>query len=78
MSAPWVSLQYNIYKNFLKLATFKISIPQVAKMAKINADEYFLCMGYVKLLTSAWHTKSYLILSLEQILYTSLYFIHYL
>ena len=48
MLATWGSHDYNIYKNFLKLATFNIS--EVAKMAKINADEYFLCTGYLQVI----------------------------
>ena len=39
MLATWVSHRYNIYKNFVKLAT------SLAKMTKINADEYVLCIG---------------------------------
>ena len=40
MLATWVSLHYNIhvYKKFGN------QLPQVAK---INADEYFLCIGYI-------------------------------
>ena len=30
----------------MKLATYKIKLPHLAKMAKISADEYFLCVGY--------------------------------
>ena len=39
MFATWVSLHYNTYKTFLKLATSS------SEKAKINADEYFLCIG---------------------------------
>ena len=40
MLASWASLHYNIYKYFVKLACFKIG--------DLNADEYFLCIGYFK------------------------------
>ena len=42
-----VSFHYNIHKDRVKLATFKIKLPQLAKMAKISADEYFSRVGYV-------------------------------
>ena len=37
--ASWGSLHYNIYKERVKLATFKISYFQLAELAKIGADE---------------------------------------
>ena len=40
MLVTWVFLHCSMYKKFVKLATFKIS-----EMAKMNADEYFLCIG---------------------------------
>ena len=38
--ATLVSLHYNIYINGVKLAT-----SQLPKMAKISAEEYFVCVG---------------------------------
>ena len=41
--AIWFSLHYNIlYKIYVKLATLNLNkLPQVAEMAKINANEHF-------------------------------------
>ena len=58
--ATLISLQYNIYKNRVKFATFKISYlarhslrPQTTsaskKGKKISADEYFLSVEYARL-----------------------------
>ena len=42
MLATLVSLHYN----YITWILLKLAIPQVAKMAKINSDEQFLCIGY--------------------------------
>ena len=43
--ATLVSLYYNIYKNKVKSAIFKNQLHQLAKSAKISADEHFVCVG---------------------------------
>ena len=40
-----VSLYYNIYKNKVKSAILKNKLHQLAKTAKISADEHFVCVG---------------------------------
>ena len=54
--ATLVPFLYNIYRVRVKLATFKIShLNSLAKVAKISADEYFLCVGYIHLMDcSGW------------------------
>ena len=39
------SLQH--IQKFYEISYFKNVLPQAAKMANINADEYFTCVGYV-------------------------------
>ena len=44
--ATSVSLHYNIYKNGMKLANFKISYLNQRKWRGLVLYEYFLCVGY--------------------------------
>ena len=44
--ATSVHLHYDMYKNIVKLTTFKGGYNQVARMAKINAGEHILCIGH--------------------------------
>ena len=48
ISGSWLPpppTQYIRHKNIVELAAFKLS-QQLPKVAKIVADEYFLCLGY--------------------------------
>ena len=42
-----------------KISQFLYQLPQVAKMVKISADEYFMCVGYVRFLKIRRKMKYY-------------------